>query len=85
MTGKPTVPKADGREPWLILEVEAVYWAMEAKGYRGADALKALPEAMDILRRLETADGHCSLSEIQSEAFYFLDRLTKKDETDDAA
>ena len=30
-------------------DVEAVYWALEAKGYRGADAIKALPELMEAL------------------------------------
>ncbi|MGP1257074.1 MAG: hypothetical protein ACTS10_21840 [Kiloniellales bacterium] len=51
--GKPTPPTADDRESWRFLDVEAVYWAMEAKGYRGADALKALPELMETLKRMD--------------------------------
>ena len=95
MTGKPTPPKADGREPWLILDVEAVYWAMEAKGSRGADAIKALPELMELLREISNwlvclpIAGPEGLAEaapdFQEQIDALLDRLTKKGDTDDAA
>lgn len=85
MTGKPTPGPMVDETALLFAEALTASRKLTKAGYDGLEAVKALPEVIDILRRLETAEGYCSLSEIQSEAFYFLDRLTKKDETDDAA
>ena len=85
MTGKPTPPKADGREHWRFHDVEAVYWAMEAKGYRGADALRALPDVMGVLHAVANSPSSSEVALARATARSLVQRLTKKGDTDDAA
>ena len=69
----------------LFAEILTTSRKLEDLGYKGLAVIKALPELMELLRQLQTAEGYCSLKEVQSDAFYYLDSLTRKETPDDAA
>ena len=90
MTGKPTPG------PWALLGAACTAnRELEAAGYDGLEAVKALLEVMETLKRFIAAVGRDAfdppgdesptLAEVIVEADTLLDRLTKKRDTDDAA